>query len=196
MSESGSAGNRRRAALWVPAAVAVVAVVILAGWLLRSTPGAVATPSESPAAAGEPAGPTSPTAVAAASEQPGGSASPGLDAASARDAEAALRAYLRIADEAMQRADGTAPGLEGVATGPALGEVQARADQSKAEGRRQVGFTQVVAVEASSASGNAAGSVTLAACLDTTGVDTVDRSGIPSRGGCTTPADPSCTSTK
>jgi hypothetical protein len=142
---------------------------------LTRTTSTVATPQSTPSTPQNTAT-TKPSPSAAAASPTSSTLDP---AQAAKDAEAAMRSYLELADETYRRADGEVEtALASVAVGAALGEVEAGAIELESSESRQSGSVRVsdVTVEDVDVTGDPP-TVVLTACLDSADVDILDVNG-------------------
>lgn len=115
-----------------------------------------------------------PIAAAAATPAP---MSSDEDAEVAR-ATVAVDALVAAGDEIAQRGDGSAVGLDSIATGWALGELQSRAREQYDLGYQQVGDATVTSVTPSAVDLTASpATITLTVCVDVSGIDVLDAAG-------------------
>lgn len=124
--------------------------------------------------------PSTPTAATAAPTTQPSQQAPADQAAAA--AEARYREFLRVGDTVGANGFSRAAAYEAVAVSPELAVQQLSVRQSRAQGLRQAGQTRLASLEVSSVDLDppAGGypKVVLQACLDVSGVDVTDRSGL------------------
>ncbi|QTV80183.1 hypothetical protein [Microbacterium sp. NIBRBAC000506063] len=93
-------------------------------------------------------------------------------------AEAAVEAVVAVTNEIGARGDGSTVGLPAIATGWALGELEARAREQLDLGYRQVGEAVITRIEASAVELDASpATMTLTVCIDVSGIDVLDAGG-------------------
>lgn len=100
------------------------------------------------------------------------------EAAEAERASASVASVISALDEISQRGDGSAVGVEAVATGWVLGELQSRAREQFDLEYKQTGeavITHLEATEVDLASDPA--SITFTVCIDVSAIDVVDAAG-------------------
>ena len=145
------------------------------GWFAAAPSESLATESSStPVDAGdEPVIPTTPLALPPA--VPG---VVGTEAESEKSATDAVNALLEATTEITQRADGNTTGIDSIATGFVAGELESLALE-----RSQMGYTQTGAAKIDSVTTRdidlaaTPPSLTLAVCIDTSGIDVLDANG-------------------
>ena len=93
-------------------------------------------------------------------------------------ATAAADAVVAALDEVSQRADGSAVGVEAVATGWVLGEVQSHAREQMDLGYKQTGKAVVTSVTPTAVDlASSPATITLKVCVDVSDIDVVDAAG-------------------
>lgn len=191
-----------RIAVAVAVFVTVVGLVLVVGlvnnWFVPGGPGspvadtgsssAPSTPGSTPgAAARTPApAPTDPLTI------PTPTPAPITDESeSAKAADTALDTLVDATNEVLQRADGTVSGAEVVATGFVLGELQALAAERKELGFKQIGEAKVTDITVVSVDLDAdPPAMTLNVCVDASGIDVVDESGVSQKDRLYNPGKP------
>lgn len=172
MGASGT--DTRRWRLWIVAcsAAAIVILAVTAWALVR--PGMIGAD-----AAGSTATPGPDESSAAPLDLP--APTPGViteEPAEVEKATEAASAVIEAQNQIAQRADGSAIGAEMIATGFVLGELQSYAQEQRDLGYRQTGEARVTQVTVQSVDLTAAVPVmTLAVCVDVSGIDVVDAAG-------------------
>lgn len=178
MSTSTQDGRRR---VWIPVTIAagLLAVAGVGGYFALtsanvSTPNAAST--ETPIGADDDAD---------LSEEPLEAVTAPKNAPLSDDEEAeverstsSLDAVLAASDEIAQRGDGSAVGIDAIATGWVLGELEAKAREQYDMGYKQVGEGKVTSVTPLAVDLTpAAATITLKVCIDISGIDVVDSAG-------------------
>lgn len=100
------------------------------------------------------------------------------ETAEVQRADAAIDSLLAALDEVSQRGDGSAVGIESIATGWVLGEVQSRAREQYDLGYQQTGeatVTQSTPTEVDLAANPP--TITIKVCVDVSEIDVIDTSG-------------------
>lgn len=93
-------------------------------------------------------------------------------------ASVAIDSLIAATDEIAQRGDGSAVGLESIATGWVLGELQSKAREQYDLGYRQEGAAEVTSVTTTAAELAAVpATITLKVCVDVSAIDVVDAAG-------------------
>ncbi|MFS0912062.1 hypothetical protein AB3M89_09745 [Microbacterium sp. 179-I 3D2 NHS] len=166
--------------MWITAAVVgLLAVAGVATYLVVGAPSASAPQSAStdmPIDSGDDKG-LSKDPVEAVEAVTTGPLSDDEEAEVARTTSS-LDAVLAASDEIAQRGDGSAVGMDAIATGWVLGELEAKAREQYDLGYKQVGeaeVTSVTPIAVDLASDPA--TITLKVCIDTSGIDVVDSAG-------------------
>ncbi len=98
--------------------------------------------------------------------------------AEVKRATAAADAVVAALDEVSKRGDGSAVGLEAIATGWALGEVQSHAREQLDLGYKQTGDAVVTSVTPTAIDqASSPATITLKVCVDVSGIDVTDAAG-------------------
>lgn len=98
--------------------------------------------------------------------------------AEAERASVAVDAVVAATDEISQRGDGSAVGIEAVATGWVLGELQSKAREQYDLGYRQTGEAAVTSVTTTTIDlASTPATITLKVCIDVAGIDVTDAAG-------------------
>lgn len=179
MDASASVARSKRTrwiALGIAAIAIVGALVVTVALVSSSTSAPTASPTDVPVTADseediseEPiAAVPSPTAAPLSDDE---------DAETVR-AEAAVSAIVAAGDEISQRADGSAVGVDAIATGWALGELQSRAREQYDLGYTQTGEATITSVTTTAVDLKAApATITLKVCVDVSEIDVIDAAG-------------------
>lgn len=113
------------------------------------------------------------------------------EAAEVARAEAAVDAIVAATDEIGQRGDGSAVGVESIATGWMLGELQAKAREQYDLGYRQTGEAAVTDVTTTAVSLDSdPATIALKVCIDVSGIDVLDAAGTSLKASLYNPGHP------
>lgn len=113
------------------------------------------------------------------------------ETAEVQRADAAIDSLLAALDEVSQRGDGSAVGIESIATGWVLGEVQSRAREQYDLGYQQTGeatVTQSTPTEVDLAANPP--TITIKVCVDVSEIDVIDTSGTSLKAALYNPSRP------
>lgn len=93
-------------------------------------------------------------------------------------ASAAIDSVIAATDEISQRGDGSAVGLESIATGWVLGELQSKAREQYDLGYRQTGEADATSVTTTAIDlASTPATITLKVCIDVSAIDVIDAAG-------------------
>ncbi|MBT2484569.1 MULTISPECIES: hypothetical protein [unclassified Microbacterium] len=169
--------RRRWIAIIAASAIALGGVGIGIALVASNAPAPVAAPTEKPVDDGD--------ADKNASEDPLSTVSTVVEAPLSDDEEAeveraasAVEAVVAALDEVGKRGDGSAVGVEAVATGWVLGEVQSHAREQFDLGYTQTGDAVVTSVTPTAVHlATEPATITLKVCVDVSGIDIIDAAG-------------------
>lgn len=178
MDDSMQLTRRRRR--WVPLAIAgvltVAAVGVSVGLVMSTQSTPSAAPTESPVVTGDEEDVSE--APLAAVPTPTSAPLSSDEAAEVERAEETLDALIAASDEIAQRGDGSAVGLEAIATGWVLGELQAKAREQYDLGYQQQGEAKVTSITPAAVDlASETATISLKVCIDVSAIDVIDAAG-------------------
>lgn len=113
------------------------------------------------------------------------------EAAEAARAETTVTSLVAVINEISERGDGATAGIDAIATGWVLGELESHAREQFDLGYRQVGEAKITSIDATEVDLSASpATITLKVCLDVSGIDVLDASGNSLQGSLYNPGHP------